>query len=203
MVGSQVDPARLSGDALRRWYLRSPEETAQERLSASERAHDRFLGGEAAIRTSMFAMRPTDETHGAPMLRTASSANRWRGQHEVSAGFQARSPGNTTAPQTATDHDDCIGCHGRLRPPTIPFPWTWGRSLRDIPTPPPSKLPERDRKQCELQHEFDTDICNGQATQEANAVCHGSASERYAHCRKTGELDTPHLSTFRRSPRRR
>ncbi len=202
MVSGQVDPARLSGDALRRWYLRSPVEIAQERLSASERAHYRFFGGEAAVRPPMFAMRPADEAHGAPMLWTASSANRWRGQRDVSAGFQASSRGNTTAPPTATDRDDCIGCHGRLRPPTIPFPWTWGRSRRDNPNSTPPKPPERDRKQCELQYEFDTDICNGQASEEAKAVCHGSASNRYAHCRKTGELDTPHLSTFRSSPRR-
>jgi hypothetical protein len=207
MVYSQVDPARLSGDALRRWYLRSPDEIAQERSAASTRAYDRFFSGSAtASRTRPDAASPlhsADGPHDATILWTANSANGWQGRRAdlpviaaISQRYAVSAPANGAG---------CKNCHGGLEPPALPLPWQWSgdRLLRDTPNSPPSKPPERDRKQCELQLEFDTDICNGQATEEAKAVCHASASNRYAHCRRTGEVDTPYLSTFRRSPRRR
>jgi hypothetical protein len=42
MASGQIDPARLEGEALRRWYLRSPDEIDAERRQAADRAHDEF-----------------------------------------------------------------------------------------------------------------------------------------------------------------
>lgn len=209
MTFGQVNPARLQGDALRRWYLRSPDEIEQERLAASDRAYDRFFNraptAAPLLQDTTFASRAADGQQAPTILWAADSPNRWSGERATPSGPGTHLQRSAAASQPADGGADCISCHGRLAPPAFTFPWPWrgDRSLRDAPTSPPSKPPERDRKQCELQYEFDTDICNGQATEEAKAVCHGSAANRFAHCRRTGELDTPYLSTFRGSPRRR
>jgi hypothetical protein len=43
MAFGQIDPARLEGDALRRWYLRSPADIEQERRQAATHAYDSFF----------------------------------------------------------------------------------------------------------------------------------------------------------------
>src|SRR5688572_25372841 len=40
-----VDPARLEGEALTRWYLRTPHEIEAERNSAQEQRYREFFGG--------------------------------------------------------------------------------------------------------------------------------------------------------------
>jgi len=45
MAFGQIDPARLEGDALNRWYLRSPAEIEEERRQAASRAYDAFFSG--------------------------------------------------------------------------------------------------------------------------------------------------------------
>lgn len=44
MPGAQIDPVRLSGEALRQWYLRTPEEIEQEREASALRRHTDFFG---------------------------------------------------------------------------------------------------------------------------------------------------------------
>jgi hypothetical protein len=43
MATRQVDPARLQGDKLRRWYLRSPQQVEQEKRESEERRHAQFV----------------------------------------------------------------------------------------------------------------------------------------------------------------
>ena len=43
MANRQVDPARLQGDELRQWYLRSPQEIEQEKRQAEDQRHARFV----------------------------------------------------------------------------------------------------------------------------------------------------------------
>lgn len=43
MAERQVDPARLTGEALDRWYRRSPEEIEAEKRAAEARRHDAFV----------------------------------------------------------------------------------------------------------------------------------------------------------------
>lgn len=42
MPERQIDPARLEGEALRRWYLRSPQDIEQERQAVAAQRHDGF-----------------------------------------------------------------------------------------------------------------------------------------------------------------
>jgi hypothetical protein len=48
MAESQVDPARLHGEELRRWYMRSPAEIEEERQAAAQRRYDSYFGGTRA-----------------------------------------------------------------------------------------------------------------------------------------------------------
>ena len=43
MAFSQVDPASLQGEALNRWYLRSPDEIEQERQAAQAQKYNAFF----------------------------------------------------------------------------------------------------------------------------------------------------------------
>jgi len=45
MADRRIDPARLQGEALRKWYLRSPAELEQDRQAAYAQRHDDFFGG--------------------------------------------------------------------------------------------------------------------------------------------------------------
>ena len=45
MAGSQVDPSRLQGEALRKWYLRSPPEIEREQQAAAQRRYNDYFGG--------------------------------------------------------------------------------------------------------------------------------------------------------------
>jgi hypothetical protein len=43
MAFGQIDPARLDGDALTKWYLRSPADIEEEKRQAASRAYDAFF----------------------------------------------------------------------------------------------------------------------------------------------------------------
>lgn len=45
MPDGQIDPARVEGEALRRWYLRTPEEIERGRRAAYAKRHDEFFYG--------------------------------------------------------------------------------------------------------------------------------------------------------------
>jgi hypothetical protein len=44
MARTKVDPAKLEGEALERWYRRTPEELEEERLLAQQEQHEEFFG---------------------------------------------------------------------------------------------------------------------------------------------------------------
>jgi hypothetical protein len=44
MAESQVDPARLHGEELRRWYMRSPAEIEEQRQVAAQQRYDSYFG---------------------------------------------------------------------------------------------------------------------------------------------------------------
>ena len=58
MAFGQIDPARLSGEALRRWYLRSPTEIEDERSAAAERKYDAFFSRRGHVTAWMKASFP-------------------------------------------------------------------------------------------------------------------------------------------------
>jgi len=43
MAFGQIDPARLRGDALTRWYLRSPAEIEEEKRQQAEQAYNAYF----------------------------------------------------------------------------------------------------------------------------------------------------------------
>lgn len=180
MAFSQVDPASLDGEALQRWYLRSPLDLQREKLAAANQRYDDFMGG--------------FDPDGRPP--------RFAGQdipvpsEDVDRG--ARTVGDvdtlgSAKVQLAANNPTCVLCHGTgFQPPLLQ-----GRpALRDGQTSAPSKPPERDRKQCEMQDRRDRQICAQQPTNAATAVCHQTASDRYSHCLLTGEVSTPKLFTI-------
>jgi len=44
MPSAAVDPSRLQGDALRQWYLRSPQDIERERQAEAAQRYDAFFG---------------------------------------------------------------------------------------------------------------------------------------------------------------
>ncbi|MGZ6018221.1 MAG: hypothetical protein ACXWKO_06090 [Phenylobacterium sp.] len=50
MAYGQIDPARLDGDALTRWCLRSPADIEQERQAAAAQSYNDFFGNPYALR---------------------------------------------------------------------------------------------------------------------------------------------------------
>lgn len=44
MALGQIDPARLQGDALTQWYVRSPDDIEQERQEAAAQRYRGFFG---------------------------------------------------------------------------------------------------------------------------------------------------------------
>lgn len=88
MADGQVDPARLKGEALRQWYLRTPADIAAEREAAASKRYAEFIGGArpqevARASASNWMCRgchwngaPPFSGNGGPMLREGFPAPR-------------------------------------------------------------------------------------------------------------------------------
>lgn len=193
MAFGQVDPARLEGEALDRWYRRSPADIEHEREAAAlQRYRDFFQrpdssnpedvgGSRLNDRIRSWGGHPTEGSdcpHCAPHLAEASS----------------RQPGTT---QLASSVVSCPSCHGRVQAPLpFPFPWSGVPGLRFPPGATPANPSGPHPKQCEVQNAEDTAVCSGLPTPKARALCRESASEREAYCIKTnGEVGWPPLQT--------
>jgi hypothetical protein len=174
MAYGQIDPARLEGEALRRWYLRSPADIENERQDAAAQRYDTFF------------------SRSGPSLDAAS-----RPQDATRSQKAPASEARQVAPHAADEN--CVGCHGRLpRPPLPPpfgtFPFPSGPLFRDVPNSPPG-AGGSDRKQCEIQAQSDDRICGSQPRPKDIAICRASASRRRAHCQRSGEVGFPSLDT--------
>lgn len=210
MALGQIDPARLDGDALRRWYLRSPADIEEERRRSASQQYDRFFGGlrpAGAIRNAAKRKFPEpvaeglgDEVHDGAHI----PARR--------VGPQAVAMAATEGPAANGNPIDCLSCHGRV-PPLGPLPlppplggWPWPGSppfFRDLPGGPPPPPRREERKQCEMQEQSDRGICSQQPTEAAKAECYSNIVKRRYHCDQTGETGIPRLFTARRKSGRR
>ncbi len=227
MTFGQVDPARLQGEALRRWYLRSPAEIEDERGRADARAYSVFFSRAGGSLKASAKPAPYDDADAAPNLESAQRATgdyRWHDERlpadqrlspmsgpSVGGGYQVAA----TAPPGFWEHwgvPGCANCHG-YTPETLPpfgghFPFPPGVSPRSGSSggsggSTPSE-PRRDgRGQCEMQDRNDRGICVQQPTERAKAVCHETATERRAYCDRTGLIGEPNLYTARRKSGRR
>jgi hypothetical protein len=208
MAFSQVDPASLQGEALSRWYLRSPDEIEQERQTAQARSYDAFFGAEPADSPSLApAYQDPGGATGDGSAWAANATNQWAGQdqsayrpagHSQSGQFQLAA---VSQPAAAPGIVNCPTCHGRV-PPLLPFPFPFlpgGPFFRDTPSTPSgggSQPDRRDKKECYQQYESDSEICGGLRSPSDIAICRGTASDRYAHCiRPDGTIGFPHLET--------
>lgn len=224
MAYGQIDPARLQGEALRRWYLRAPAEIEVERRKAAAHAYDSFFRPEnPAPRSSPHQPHDAGRADDATCVAwTAIGDNRWRGirlsaddlpARQMAAGAQGRAQLSTASPRGSWDYwgvPGCANCHGHT-PDTLP-PVGGGRSPF-----PPNVYPRsgdtngssgagpgrQDRKQCEMQEANDRRVCSQQPTADAKAVCNATATDRRVHCDDTGEIGDPDLFTARRKSGRR
>lgn len=221
MAFGQIDPARLQGEALRRWYLRSPAEIDEERRGVADRAYSAFFSDPSSGHTpeptpardqGIFSTDPS-------VVWNAAGENRWRADRTASGQTTAARPADAgryqlaaAAPRGFWDYwgvRGCGNCHG-YTPGTLPpvgghspFPPNYSpRSGNSDGSSTPQ--PRRDeRKQCEIQERNDRGICSQQPTEPAKAVCNTSATERRVHCDATGEIGEPDLYTARRRSGRR
>jgi hypothetical protein len=172
MASGQIDPARLQGEALRRWYLRSPEEIEEERRRAADRAYESFFGNSEGPPSS-----PRDSIADASPRRMQMAAASARGFWDY------------WSPK------GCGNCHG-YTPETLPpvgghTPFPPDRSERrggsDGSRPPKGEW--SDRPQCNQQFEEDRRICRKAKSPD----CWERSHIRLEHCDRTGDVSIPPL----------
>lgn len=212
MAYGQIDPARLEGDALTRWYLRSPADIEQERQAGTAQRYADFFGGDSAL-----SQAPDQAGQDAgvaagtvsrPMLVTAVPNPR---QPPASTSQTDIVPTTAVADRATGDSPSnvrlaaigglCLGCHGTgisPRPPVFSKP-PWATPWRPPPSPAPKRPARPHPPQCAMQNMRDSRICSREPNLPWQAVCLESASEREAHCiASDGEINWPPLETHDR-----
>lgn len=201
MAFGQIDPSRLNGDALRRWYLRSPADIEHERQEAAAQRYRDFFGGHH-----------THGEEGAPrQMRVDATQPGPSGigmRHPQSGLFQ-----NNPASQPTAGTDDniqlaaaswapspdwiCQACHGRSVSPPPPAQYTPPRSPGgNPPYAGGGGSSGKNPKQCAVQYENDASICRWVPGVDARRRCWESAARREAHCIQTkGQVGYPDLIT--------
>jgi hypothetical protein len=210
MAFSQIDPARLHGDALTQWYLRSPADVEEEKRQAASRAYDAFFskpedpqsdrGPEAA---SMPA--PASNAAGisdADVIWRQIGPNRYRSERaseQISStdthGFQlaaAKFPAWGRWPING-----CFNCHdtrtGDLLPGSGPTPRPSMFSPRDGGGAGGGSSSRRgewsDKPQCNQQFNNDRKICQ----RAGSALCWENQTKRLDYCNRTDLIGRPSL----------
>ena len=82
MAYGQIDPARLQGEALRRWYVRSPADIEDERRKKAASAYDSFFSQPTTSPTSQEDPQQQDDTSGDHLWSSWRQLDdgRWRGK---------------------------------------------------------------------------------------------------------------------------
>jgi hypothetical protein len=207
MAFGQIDPARLEGDALTRWYQRSPAEIEEEKRRRSEQAYNAFFSqGEDGQSDNSAAGADEDSAPAGPNQPTWTQvgANRWRGDP---ASLDRPSQRTSASPDGSyqiaaagqwTPSGDwiCQACHGNsvLPPPTM---FTPPRGSGGQPRGSGgSGSSGNNPKQCVIQYENDSNICRWVPGAAARQRCWKSAAQREGHCNNTkGEVGYPPLIT--------
>jgi hypothetical protein len=181
MAYGQIDPARLEGDDLTRWYLRSPAEIERARQIAAAQRYDDFFGSPDSRQPSL--------------------------NEDTSAGLALASETQfAPAKQLAAAPWFCKSCHAGSPPAAIsearpPPPFVPPHATRW--SPGPTLAPRRPAKphppQCAMQNMRDSRICAQEPGDALKSVCLESAAEREAHCiASDGEINWPPLQTHTR-----
>lgn len=215
MAFSQIDPARLRGDALRQWYLRSPADVEEEKRQAASSAYHAFFsnpedsqsdrGPEAApipARVSNDAGTSDAGISDADVIWRQIDPNRYRSER---ASAQISSA-DTRGVQLAAANfpawgrwpiNGCFNCHdtrtGDLLPGSGPTPRPPTFSPRYGGSGGGGSSSRRgewsDKPQCNQQFEADRKICR----KAKSPMCWTNQTRRLGHCDATGEVGTPAL----------
>lgn len=207
MAFGQIDPARLDGDALRRWYLRSPAEIEVERRQAADRAYQAFFSPRDVDAATAIPSGADRHSAGWPQV----GGNGWRA-YPSSSGREEHFKSSQRGPETYQlaaaspsdfweDWTPCTSgqCHrGRLPPPpyeeNFPFPPTYsprsggGSGGSDGSARPRGEWSER--PQCNQQFEADREVCQ----KARDYRCWRNQNRRLSHCSLEGEVGIPRLS---------
>ena len=211
MAFSPVDPASLQGEALNRWYLRSPSEIEQEQLAAQAQKYDAFFGGTEPVDLPTTSPAPAYQGSSAAIGDgpnwAVNGTSRWRDQDQSAygpaGGLNSGQFRLVAAPQStaASGIVSCATCHGRV-PPPLPFTSPFlpgGPFFRHTPSAPGGggSQPDRgDKKECDQQYDSDSQICGQLRSPIDIAICRETASRRYAYCLgPDGTIGFPHLET--------
>ncbi len=202
MASGQIDPARLEGDALRRWYLRSPTDIEQERRQVATQAYKSFFTPPTKNSTLMETWQQRRETlDDHPAVSGVQFDNGWQGERDADSS-QSRSGRYqlaAAAPRGFWDYwgvRGCQSCHG-YTPGTLPpiggnSPIPPGYSPRSGGGSGDSARPREewsDRPQCNQQFETDRKICQAAKSPK----CWENQTKRLGYCSATGEVGTPPL----------
>jgi len=193
MASSQIDPARLNGDELARWYLRSPADIEQERQAGAAERYDKFFG--RADRT-VGQQDETSKDQSAYPRPAQEGAGRWGSGGGLSENLYDHTPDGVRKSAATANGGLCSGCHYGF--PLLPVPLPLVPLFRDIPKFSPSGGAPDDRKQCEIQDKNDRQICGRQPFPEDKAKCNASATVRWKTCLRTGDAGDPPLDTAKR-----
>lgn len=202
MAASQFDPSRLQGEALRRWYQRSPQQIQEERQAAAAQRYRAFFQPNDVLQRQHsnhddFAwqsaphlqdgQRPASPSPATVMGVIGTGARPGLGRLRSAYGHAA---------SAVAGAGDCVTCHGRV-PPPLPFPFPFVPSFRDTPLPPAGGgSPKRRLRQCDVQYDNDSEICRTLPNAEVRRRCWQSAAERRGYCRNhDGEVGWPPLLT--------
>ncbi len=123
------DLSGLHPELLRLLAIRISEQHRLARQSALPQSY----------RTSLFA--PLPPAHGLNRLGMPVPRGGFGGGG-LGWPYDSRLPSATAYPSKPIE--DCVSCHGRVRPPRVPFPWPSPPIARDTPVPP-SDAPRDDR----------------------------------------------------------
>ena len=197
MAYGQIDPARLDGDALARWYLRSPADIEDQRKATAARRYADFFGDPGLSPDdsySTIADQSWPDPEGGQFGQNGFGAPGQGGGLDDGV-FHAGQDDAQITPTAATAWN-CPTCHTAL--PLPPQLQPLAPLLRNFPRSSSSGGAPDDRKQCEIQDRNDRRICGRQPYPEDKAICHASASVRWKNCLRTGHVGDPPLDTAKR-----
>lgn len=211
MAYGQIDPARLDGDALTRWYLRSPADIEEEKRQAASRAYDAFFsqpdepqsdGGPEAASQPAAASTDAGLSHADVIWRQIGPNRLWGERASMpmpvsdtdTSGFQLAA---ATFPAWGRwPINGCINCHnpqtGDLLPGSSPAPSPPVFSPRDGGAGGGSSSRRgewSDKPQCNQQFNNDRRICQ----RAKSPKCWENQMERLATCNRTDLIGIPQL----------
>jgi len=161
-----INPARLQGEALRRWYARSPQEVEQEREAIAASRYADFFSGAGRVnrdpdpgfsRGSEVAAKDIDPVFCRELRTTPrevdpgfswapAGPNRWHGDRQVNAPLSQANVSRPPSPNAGTTAAKARG--------VAPRPASTGGDAGvwygNLYAPPPDDLPELRRQQAEF-----------------------------------------------------